>query len=96
MVGIYKIKNKVTEDFYIGSSSNCRRRKVEHFSKLRNNKHKNQHLQRAFIKYGEENFDFVIIAQCPKSRLLVEEQKLLDELKPKYNNTYIAGGFFLG
>lgn len=36
-------------------------RKYEHFSKLRKNKHCNNHLQKAWNKYGEKNFEFSIL-----------------------------------
>lgn len=36
-------------------------RRDSHYSLLNNNKHKNQHLQRAWNKYGSENFEFIIL-----------------------------------
>lgn len=59
--GIYIIINKINNKFYIGSSSNIRKRLLYHFSKLRNNKHSNNHLQTSFNKYLEHSFDFDII-----------------------------------
>jgi len=86
IAGIYKILNVKTGDFYIGSSNNVSRRKIEHFSSLRNNKHYNTRLQRSFNKHGIEKFEFIIVAICPQNYLVKLEQWFLDNLKPKYNS----------
>lgn len=39
--GIYKISNKITGDYYIGSAVNIERRFYEHKNSLRSDKHKN-------------------------------------------------------
>jgi len=36
-------------------------RRIQHFSKLRCNKHVNQHLQNAWNKYGKESFEFEVL-----------------------------------
>lgn len=92
--GIYKIGNQVTGDFYIGSSSNTHKRKLEHFRALGGNYHANSRLQRAFNKYGKEAFVFEVVERCADGRLLAIEQRYLDELKPAYNLATIAGGRF--
>jgi len=61
--GIYKIINVVNNKFYIGSSVDLRKRKSKHFSELRHNKHNNKHLQRAWDKYGEASFVFVVVEE---------------------------------
>lgn len=53
---IYKIVNLVTNEKYVGQTTNFSRRKQNHLSALRNNKHVNPKLQNAWNKYGEENF----------------------------------------
>jgi group I intron endonuclease len=78
--GIYYIQNKITNQLYIGQSKTLRFRKNRHFSKLRNNKHYNEHLQCSFNKYGEENFDYGIIQYCSESEL--------DELEIAYINLF--------
>lgn len=83
--GIYKIHNKVTSDFYIGSATSFYNRKAVHLSLLRRNIHDNSHLQRAWNKYGEENFEFILISKCPQEYLLKLEQWFVDSLKPSYN-----------
>lgn len=55
---IYFIVNKLTNEYYVGQTTNYSRRKNEHLSKLRENKHPNPKLQSSFNKYTEDNFDF--------------------------------------
>ena len=53
---IYFIINKITNQRYVGQTTNFSRRKNEHFLKLKENKHPNNKLQNAYNKYGVENF----------------------------------------
>lgn len=86
--GIYKIVNTVNGNFYIGSSSNIRKRKEKHFRYLRNDEHENKHLQNAFNKYGESVFIFEVIKYVEQSHLLEQEQLFLNEHfgKPYFYN----------
>lgn len=84
MTGIYKITNKVNGDCYYGSSVNIEKRWYRHLNDLKNGSHHNPILQRAWVKYGEDNFTFEIVEECTSDNLLIIEQKYLD-LKPKYN-----------
>ena len=77
--GIYKIINKVNGHFYIGSSTDINWRFYTHKRLLSRNEHFNIYLQRAWNKYGENNFDFSIYQEMKKSECLSEEQKLIDE-----------------
>jgi len=88
--GIYKITNAINGKIYIGSSSNLYNRKHHHFSKLKHNKHSNQHLQNSYNKYGKENFKFDIIKRCKIDVLLLEEQYYLDNILCDYNKRIIA------
>lgn len=91
--GIYKITNKLTNYFYIGSSKNIEKRWKDHISKLRNNNHVNIILQRSFNKYSKDNFHIEIIEKCNINELLMKEQYYLDELNPYYNiSKYAKGG----
>ena len=84
MIGIYKITNKVNGDCYYGSSVNVEKRWYRHLNDLKNGSHHNPILQRAWLKYGENNFTFEIVEECTSDNLLIIEQKYLD-LRPKYN-----------
>lgn len=79
--GIYKISNTANCKIYVGSSLNIKVRWGIHRSQLRNNCHPNAYLQRAWNKYGEENFSFEIIEECAEDILLLKEQEWLDSLK---------------
>ncbi len=59
--GIYCIENKTDAKKYIGSSVDIEDRFRHHKSALRNSRHSNKHLQRAWDKHNEENFNFYII-----------------------------------
>jgi len=62
--GIYSIKNKINNKVYIGKTKNLYYRKYQHFGELNSNKHKNTYLQKAFNKYGKDNFEFTVIEYC--------------------------------
>lgn len=80
--GIYKIKNIVNNKFYIGSSKNINGRWYNHTSDLKRNEHHSAHLQRAWNKYGAENFQLEIVEQCNEYDLLVREQYYMDLWNP--------------
>lgn len=72
------IMNKTTGLFYIGSSIDIASRLTEHLCRLRNNVHSNAHLQNAFIKYGEKDFNISILELADKEILTQREQAWLD------------------
>ena len=78
--GVYKITNKVNGKFYIGSGNSVFSRWLNHASDLSNDNHINYKLQRAFDKYGFENFSFEIIEIHPAEGLNKREQYYLDTL----------------
>ena len=67
--GIYCIINIYNNKIYIGQSSNILKRKKEHFITLKNGYHKNIHLQRAYNKYGKNNFIFKVLMYCDNDEL---------------------------
>jgi group I intron endonuclease len=71
--GVYTIKNLANGKFYVGQTTKLYNRKEWHFSRLRNNKHPNKHLQRAYNRYGRNNFTFEIIETCAIDILLSRE-----------------------
>lgn len=79
---IYQIRNISNNKIYIGSAVNARVRRNRHVSDLRKGIHHSIILQRAWVKYGEENFIFEILEEVPdKNKLLEREQYYLDEFK---------------
>jgi len=89
--GIYKILNTINGKFYIGSAVSLNNRFIRHKSNLNTNKHGNRFLQRAYLKYGAEAFEFHILEYCDKEKLLEREQFYIDMSKPQYNLSPTAG-----
>lgn len=83
--GIYMILNKINGKKYIGSSISLTKRWKNHLYRLRGNKHPTPHLQAAYNKHGEENFEFRTLFFCDPKILLLFEQRALDYYKPEYN-----------
>ena len=89
--GIYKITNIVNNHCYIGSAINIEGRWRTHKSFLNKGKHHSIYLQRAWNKYGENNFEFSILEKCEDSLLIEREQFYFEEINPEYNICKIAG-----
>ena len=81
--GIYQIRNKINGKRYIGQGAELKRREQKHFSMLKSGNHDNLHLQRAYNKYGKENFEFKIILYAESDELTRYEQELVDKYKPE-------------
>ena len=84
------IENSVTKDFYIGSCIYPLQRSRRHMRDLKKNRHQNPILQRAFNKYGIENFEFKIIrkfllGEVSRNSLYKVEQQYIDTMNPLYN-----------
>ena len=95
--GIYAIKNKVNGKAYVGSAVDLKRRRIDHTKRLKAGHHENNKLQRAWLKYGEEAFDFTVIEALEDlSKLIEREQAWIDKMKAAgrnsgYNIRPIAG-----
>ena len=85
--GIYRILNKVNNKCYVGSSNNVKQRISHHKCDLRKNWHENKHLQFAWNKYKEENFEFIILLFCKRNILIEKEQQMID-FYDAYNKGY--------
>jgi len=97
MIGIYGIYDEVGDKWYIGSSIHINKRKIEHFSKLRNNKHENKKLQSAFNI--NPNLQFLLIEELRTIEKLLEiEESYINEFDSYYNGynqTNITEGSFM-
>jgi len=97
---IYKITNQINNKVYIGqTSSTLARRWANHRYYLRKGTHFNEHLQRAWIKYGEDSFLFERIAAAEsleelnrKEQEFIRNYKSIDPIYG-YNKSY-GGGVF--
>ena len=72
---IYFIINQETNQRYVGQTTNFSRRKSEHLTKLRENRHPNLKLQNAFNFYGENNFVIEKIKFDNISKTELDEQE---------------------
>ena len=61
--GIYKLKNIITGEYYIGKGW-LNERKVDHFTKLKANKHSNPYLQESYNNINPEQLEFSILEKC--------------------------------
>jgi group I intron endonuclease len=91
MIGIYRIKNLINEKCYYGSSKNIEKRWKTHLNQLKNKKHINSILQRAWNKYGKNNFIFEVVEVCKLENLFEVEQRYIDTCGD-YNIGLKAGG----
>lgn len=66
IIGVYRIKCLADEKVYIGQSTNIKQRWKDHIIRLKENKHDNKYLQRAWNKYGPDSFVFSVLEECPK------------------------------
>lgn len=81
---------------YIGSSVNLLHREDQHLCELRNNRHKNPKLQAHYNKYGKDDLIFTELYLCDNNDLLEAEQFFINEYKPWFNVSEIAGHSNLG
>lgn len=79
--GIYYIKNKVNNKIYIGQTKDIDGRRKEHKRDLKANRHVNWHLQKAFEKYGDSNFEFGILEYCEIDELDNKEVYYINKYK---------------
>lgn len=85
LYGIYGIKNLINNKVYVGKTiNNFGDRRDCHYAALNGNYHHNQHLQRAWNKYGIENFEFFIIFNCINN----ENLQQVNDLEKKYIKEY--------
>ena len=75
--GVYRIRDKVNGKFYYGSSLNINGRIKEHLRALRQGTHENQHLQNAFNRDGEENFEFTPVLSLNADGMTYEDVNYL-------------------
>lgn len=91
IIGVYKITNTITGDFYIGSSKDVKRRWASHKCTSTWNKCKNNPLYLDMKKYGVDKFEFEVFAEVEVGNLKEMEQQFIETLKPTYNNRNSKG-----
>ena len=91
--GIYRWKNLITGETYIGSCQNIAKRFYLYFSigSLKRGTAKNMLISRALLKYGYSNFSLEILEYCDSKVVLEREQYYLDNYRGEYNILSTAG-----
>jgi len=93
--GIYRITNRLTGDYYGGSSTDIKRRWRYH----KYDSKKYTKFYNALRKYGFANFELKLLVVCSKENLLFYEQRWLDKNCGKeecYNTSLVAKAPFTG
>lgn len=81
-IGIYRFYNIKNGKSYIGRSNNLRHRYTEHINLLRKGKEPCVKLNRAWLKHGEDCFEYEIVCLCNEDELNEMEIKYIE----KYNS----------
>ena len=82
--GVYMVKNVVTGDCYVGSSTNIARRWMTHKAKSTHER-KNSKLYQAIEEYGNVAFEFSLLEEAAKGDLRIKEDEWISKLHPTYN-----------
>ena len=86
IIGIYKITNTITGDFYIGSSKDVKERWRNHKKPSKWRQYPNNPLYQDMQKFGLDYFEFQVLAEVEAEQLKEAEQQFIEKLKPTYNN----------
>ena len=82
--GVYKISCVLTDDSYIGCSSNIRDRIYKHRKAYGRGKQKN--LYKLIREYGWEAFDVEILELCSRADMFAIETTYIQKYNPNLNN----------
>lgn len=97
---IYKIINNVTDEKYVGQTTNFSRRINDHFYQLERHTHKNEKLQKAYDLYGKDAFRVekqkYDLTKDELNELEIQEILKEDSFEHGYNLTRGGGGYGYG
>lgn len=92
MICIYAIINIVNDKHYVGQAADKDYRWREHRKSLKGFYHHSLPLQRAWSKYGEQNFIFVVLEKLDDAAKLNEREAHWGKLlNPEYNVAPLGG-----
>ena len=87
-LGVYCIKNLINDKVYVGKAIDLSIRTKKHRPLLNRNIHHNPHLQASWNKYGEGNFEVIILEYIENSEDLTKKEKewmqILNSKNPEY------------
>ena len=85
--GVYIVDCLLTNDSYVGCSTNLRNRKWKHFS---NKGHgKNKKLSKLIKELGKEAFDFRVLEYCDREVMFEKETAWIEYLSPNLNKNKV-------
>ena len=90
MTGVYYILHIPSGRRYIGSSLDIATRWRRHKRSLEKGTHHAKELQTLWSEDGEDAFEFVIVARCPRAKLVDVEQRFLDREISPLNGSRVA------
>jgi len=83
VAGVYLIECLLTDDKYVGCSSNLRNRRYKHARNVGRGKQAN--LTKLIKEYGWEAFSFDVLETCDKEMIFERETHWIQELQPNLN-----------
>jgi group I intron endonuclease len=89
--GVYVLYCFKTGRYYIGSSVNIYLRVSDYIQPAYQAARPNHPIIRAILKHGLENFQVLLLNECPSSDVRAAEQGAIDLYKPDYNQLKIVG-----
>jgi group I intron endonuclease len=81
--GVYIIDSLLTDDSYVGCSSNLRDRRYKHSRNT--GKGKQHRLAKLISEYGWQAFQFRVLETCDKEDIFTLETQYINKLKPNLN-----------
>lgn len=75
---VYKLTNKITGQFYVGSTFNLKSRMKYHRYNFRNNP--NKELGKAIAEYGWDNFTVEVLEECTRDNVRERERFYIEKL----------------
>jgi GIY-YIG catalytic domain len=96
--GVYAITCLVTGQTYVGSGISWEHRIKSHFRALRRNRHDKKLMQETYNEYGPDQFEVVLLEECPIDDLLKREAwwvEELDTIETGFNSPQLGSNGFL-
>jgi len=85
-IGIYWIRNEITNKRYIGGSTSVKETLINHKNLLKRGEHPNAPLQEEYNKCNLDDFEFKIISNCPDFLLKTMESSFIEFYKDRCYN----------
>ena len=91
IIGVYKITNTITGNFYIGSSKDVKHRLAKHKCQSTWKNYPNNPMYLDMQRYGVDKFELDILCEVEPEHLKEKEQQLIEKMHPIYNSNRANG-----